>query len=68
MGTKLTKFNTISGSCASLGGAIIGVGAAHRTRGVKWGIAMNLLIAWVITIPASGLIAALFWWLGSKFL
>ncbi len=90
MGTKLTKLNTISGSCASLGGAIslalatlggipvstthtitgaiVGVGAAHRTRGVKWGIAMNLLIAWVITIPASGLIAALFWWLGSKFL
>jgi PiT family inorganic phosphate transporter len=90
MGTKITKLNSVSGSCASMGGAIslgmatlggipvstthtisgaiIGVGSARRTRDVRWGIAFNLVIAWILTIPASGLIAALFWWLGLHFL
>lgn len=39
-------------------GAIIGVGASRRTSAVRWGVAGNILIAWIITIPASGLIAA----------
>lgn len=90
MGTKITKLNSVSGSCASMGGAIslglatmggipvstthtisgaiVGVGAAHRTRAVKWGVAMNLVVAWVLTIPASGLLAAAFWWLGMQIL
>jgi len=29
---------------------------------------MNLVVAWVLTIPASGLIAATFWWIGTKIL
>ena len=40
-------------------GAIVGVGAARRTSAVRWGIAGNIVVAWVVTIPASGLIAAL---------
>ena len=40
-------------------GAIIGVGAARKVSAVRWGIAGNIVIAWVITIPASGAIAAL---------
>ncbi|EEF23234.1 phosphate transporter, putative [Ricinus communis] len=52
----------------TISGAIIGVGSARRTRDVRWGIAFNLVIAWILTIPASGLIAAAFWWLGLHFL
>ncbi len=46
-------------------GAIIGVGSAQRTRAVRWGIAGNIVIAWIVTIPASALLAALAWWLCS---
>ena len=49
-------------------GAIIGVGAAQRTSAVRWGVAGNIVIAWIVTIPASALIAALSWWLGGLFL
>jgi PiT family inorganic phosphate transporter len=45
-------------------GAIIGVGAAQRVSAVRWGVAGSIVIAWVITIPASALIAAASWWLG----
>ena len=40
-------------------GAIIGVGAARRLSAVRWSVANNIIVAWVITIPASGAIAAL---------
>ena len=39
--------------------AILGVGSAERLSKVRWGVAGNILIAWVLTIPASGLLAAL---------
>jgi PiT family inorganic phosphate transporter len=45
-------------------GAIIGVGSTHRTRAVHWGVAGNVVIAWILTIPASALMAACAWWLG----
>ena len=45
-------------------GAIIGVGAAQRSSAVRWGVAGNIVIAWVVTIPASAAIAALAWLLG----
>ena len=48
-------------------GAIIGVGAAQRTSAVRWGVAGNIVIAWIVTIPASAGIAALSWWLGRLF-
>jgi PiT family inorganic phosphate transporter len=35
---------------------------------VRWGIAGNIVIAWIVTIPASGGIAALAWWLGGLIL
>ena len=40
-------------------GAIIGVGAAKRASAVRWGVAKDIVIAWVITLPASAGIAAL---------
>lgn len=40
-------------------GCIMGVGASRRASAVRWGVAGNIVIAWLITIPAAGLIAAL---------
>ncbi|MCG7506825.1 inorganic phosphate transporter [Mesorhizobium retamae] len=40
-------------------GAIIGVGAARRVSAVRWGIAGNIVIAWVVTLPATAAIAGL---------
>jgi PiT family inorganic phosphate transporter len=45
-------------------GAIVGVGAARRVSAVRWNIARSIVVAWVITMPMAGLIAALFYWLG----
>jgi PiT family inorganic phosphate transporter len=39
-------------------GAIVGVGAARRVSAVRWNVASNIVVAWVITMPASALIAA----------
>jgi PiT family inorganic phosphate transporter len=39
--------------------AIIGVGASDRLSAVRWGVAGNIVIAWVLTIPASALVSAL---------
>jgi len=39
--------------------AIMGVGASDRLSAVRWGVAGNIIIAWILTIPASGLAAAL---------
>jgi len=44
-------------------GAIVGVGAARRVSAVRWNIARSIVVAWVITIPAAGLVAAGFYWL-----
>ena len=41
--------------------AIMGVGSAQGPRGVRWRVARDILIAWVLTIPASGGVAALVW-------
>ena len=48
-------------------GAIVGVGAAKRMSAVRWGVANNIVVAWIITIPASAGIAALFYWLSVIF-
>ncbi len=45
-------------------GAIVGVGATKRLTAVRWGIAGTIVWAWILTIPCSAVIAALFWYLG----
>ncbi|CAN7711157.1 inorganic phosphate transporter [Phyllobacterium sp. LjRoot231] len=42
-------------------GAIIGVGAARRVSAVRWGLASNIVIAWLITMPAAAIISAFFY-------
>jgi len=49
-------------------GAIVGVGATNRLSAVRWGIAGRIVWAWVLTIPASALIAGLSYWLISALL
>jgi len=44
-------------------GAIMGVGATQRFSAVRWGVAGNIVWAWVLTIPASAAVAAVTWWL-----
>jgi PiT family inorganic phosphate transporter len=41
--------------------AIMGVGSARGPKGVRWGVARRILLAWVITIPAAGIVAATAW-------
>lgn len=52
MGIPVSTTHTITGS-------IIGVGATKRLSAVRWGVTTNLLWAWVLTIPVSGILAAL---------
>ncbi|HWR32816.1 MAG TPA: inorganic phosphate transporter, partial [Chitinophagaceae bacterium] len=51
MGIPVSTTHTITGS-------IIGVGATKRLSAVRWGVTVNLLWAWIMTIPVSGLLAA----------
>jgi PiT family inorganic phosphate transporter len=43
-------------------GSVMGAGATKRLSAVRWGIAGNILMAWLLTIPAAGLVAAAFYW------
>jgi len=49
-------------------GAIVGVGSAQRARAVRWGMAGNIVIAWIVTMPAAALIAAIGYYLGRALL
>ena len=43
-------------------GAIVGVGSTQRASAVRWGVAGNIVWAWVLTIPASAFVAAMAYW------
>lgn len=43
--------------------SILGVGASHRVKGVKWGTAQRMLITWVITLPISASLAAIIYYI-----
>lgn len=61
MGIPVSTTHTITGS-------IIGVGATKRLSAVRWGVTVNLLWAWLLTIPVSGLLAALIYFIVKFFL
>ena len=48
-------------------GAIVGVGAARRVNAVRWNVAKDIVVAWIVTMPAAGLIGAVFYLLGGAF-
>ncbi len=54
LGIPVSTTHTITGS-------IVGVGAARKVSAVRWNVASNIVVAWVITMPAAALIAALFY-------
>ncbi len=60
LGVPVSTTHTITG-------CIIGVGAARRVSAVRWKVTHNIVLAWIITIPASGAIAASFYWLARLF-
>ncbi len=49
-------------------GAIVGVGSAQKASAVRWGVAGNIVWAWIFTIPASAFMAAIAWWIGTHIL
>jgi PiT family inorganic phosphate transporter len=55
LGVPVSTTHTITG-------AIVGVGAARRASAVRWNVAGSIVYAWVVTIPASALVAALTYW------
>ena len=59
LGIPVSTTHTITGS-------IIGVGAARRMSAVRWSVAQNIVVAWIVTLPASALIAAFFYWIATK--
>jgi inorganic phosphate transporter, PiT family len=61
LGVPVSTTHTITG-------AIVGVGSAQRVSAVRWGLAGSIVWAWVLTIPASGLIAALAYAVGKHLL
>ena len=54
-----TAFGIPVSTTHTITGAIMGVGAARRASAVRWGVAENIVVAWILTIPAAALIAAL---------
>jgi PiT family inorganic phosphate transporter len=49
-------------------GSIIGVGAVKRVNAVKWGVTIELMWAWILTIPVTGALAALIYFVASRFI
>jgi inorganic phosphate transporter, PiT family len=56
LGVPVSTTHTITG-------AIVGVGSVRSASSVRWGVAGNIVWAWIFTIPASAFVAAIFYWL-----
>jgi inorganic phosphate transporter, PiT family len=54
LGVPVSTTHTITG-------AIVGVGAARRVSAVRWNIASNIVVAWIVTLPAAAVVGALFY-------
>ena len=63
-----TAFGIPVSTTHTITGAIVGVGASQKMSAVRWGVASNIVWAWIFTIPASAFVAAIAWWLGTKIL
>ena len=55
LGYPLSTTHVISGS-------VLGAGATRRLSAVRWGVAGNIVLAWLLTIPAAALVAAALYW------
>jgi PiT family inorganic phosphate transporter len=61
LGVPVSTTHTITG-------AIVGVGSAQKMSAVRWGVAGNIVWAWIFTIPASAFMAAVAWYIGKQIL
>ena len=59
MGVPVSTTHTITG-------AIVGVGSVRRASAVRWGVAGNIVWAWIFTIPASAFVAGIFYWISLR--
>jgi PiT family inorganic phosphate transporter len=62
-----THFGIPVSTTHTITGAIVGVGASRRMSAVRWGVAGNIVIAWVLTIPAAGAIATATYFIAELF-
>jgi PiT family inorganic phosphate transporter len=56
-----TYFGVPVSTTHTITGAIVGVGAARKVAGVRWNVASNVVVAWIVTLPASALFGAVFY-------
>jgi len=63
----VSQFGIPVSTTHTITGSIIGVGATKRLSAVRWGVTINLLWAWILTIPVSALLAALFYYVIGAF-
>ena len=61
LGVPVSTTHTITG-------AIVGVGASNKLSAVRWGVAGNIVWAWILTIPCSAFMAGVSWWIGTQIL
>jgi PiT family inorganic phosphate transporter len=61
LGVPVSTTHTITG-------AIVGVGSVNKFNAVRWGVAGNIVWAWVLTVPCSAFIAAVAWFVGQQYL
>ena len=54
-----TRYGIPVSTTHTITGSIVGVGATNRLSGVRWGLAGRIVWAWLITIPAAGIMAAI---------
>ncbi len=57
-----TKYGYPLSTTHVISGAVLGAGATQRLSAVRWGVAGNMVVAWVLTIPAAAIVAAGFYW------
>ena len=63
-----TGFGIPVSTTHTITGSIIGVGSAQKFNAVRWGVAGNIVWAWIFTIPGSAFIAGLAWLIGTEYL
>ena len=58
----ISEVNDLEPDVVVVSGAVMGAGATRRLSAVRWGVAGNIVGAWVLTLPAAGAVAALCYW------
>jgi PiT family inorganic phosphate transporter len=57
-----TKYGYPLSTTHVISGGVLGAGSTKRLSAVRWGVAGNIVVAWLLTIPAAALVAAALYW------